>query len=818
MPDAAASAAFLEAVRPLAERARRRLEEAAREIAGSGSVPFDPAEAVSLLWPAVEGRLLTMLARTLVLELHVARAEGRLEGATPEERFQSFARALRDPGFILGLWWEYPVLARQIAAALDRWVATGREFLSHLAADGPALREALSPERDPGRLVALAGSGDARRGGRAVLIATFASGLKVVYKPRPLAADVHFQELLAWLNERSGQPPFRTLRVLDRGDHGWVEFVVAGPCASEEEVRRFHLRLGGLLAVFYALEATDFHFENLIAAGEQPVAVDLECLFHPRTRGAAIEQPDMALVSAFLSRSVVRVGLLPFRIEAGEDAHSIDISGLAAVEGEMTPNPILQWEKPGTDEMVAVRRRLPLPGGSNRPRLIDREVDTLDYAASFAEGFTAMYRTLVRHREELSARLGRFADDPVRAVLRATRGYHLLWFESFHPDMLRDALDRDLFLDRLWLGVDEHPHLIPPLPFERRDLEAGDIPAFGSRPGSADLGSASGERVPDYFEEPALAAVRRKLAGLGEDDLRRQTWLVRSSLATLVLRREVVPWPRYTPEEPPGEVSLAELRPRLLAQGRAVGERLAGLALRGDAGATWMGVEFHHQRWSLVPLGEDLYMGTPGLALFWLTWARPWAKTGSLSWPGTPCVRCGAGWHPRRRPSPIPAPSRAGAASSTSSPGSRPCGTTGTSWPRRRRWSNAYRPSSRRTRTSTSSRVRRAPSAAFSPSGGPADRGGLWKSRRSAASTSWPAPSRWAAASAGGRGSRPSSRRPASRTARRGSAGRSGSSEAPPATRGSATPLSAPCSTSTAATTRHGTTGWTPGTPKGAGS
>jgi type 2 lantibiotic biosynthesis protein LanM len=619
-PETEAPRAFLEAIRPLAERARQRLAEAAREIAASGDAPFDPAQAVPLLWPAVEGTLLAMLARTLVLELHVARVKSRLSGETPEERFQSFARSLQDPAFSLGLLREYPVLARQAVTTLDHWAEAGREFLAHLQADAPALRATFSPEGALGKLASLEGGGDVHRGGRAVLIANFSSRLKLVYKPRPLATDVHFQELLGWIDARSGLPPLRTLRVLDRGDHGWVEFVEAGPCSSEEEVRRFHLRLGGLLALFYALEATDFHFENLIAAGEHPVPVDLECLFHPRARPAGGVQPDLALVGSVLGRSVVRTGLLPFRMEAGEDADVVDISGLAAVEGEMTPGTVLQWDKPGTDEMVAVRRRMPMTGGSNRPRLAhdqgNREVDTLEHAGSLVEGFTAMYRFLARHREELSGRLDRFADDPVRAVLRATRGYHLLWFESFHPDMLRDALDRDAFLDRLWVGLDEHQHLIPALSFERHDLEEGDIPAFDSRPGSADLWSSRGERIPAYFEEPALTAVRRKLARLGEDDLKLQTWLVRSSVSTLVLKREVVPWPSYEPEEPPEEVSLEDLRARLLDRAHAAGERLADLALRRDGRATWMGVEFHQQRWSLVPLGEDLYMGTPGIALF----------------------------------------------------------------------------------------------------------------------------------------------------------------------------------------------------------
>src|SRR5260370_23607524 len=98
---------------------------------------------------------------------------------------------------------EYPVLARQMVERSETWVDFSLEFLAHLCADWPEIRRAFSPERDPGVLTGLSGGwGDRHRSGREVLIATFASGLRVVYKPRALAADLHFQELLAWLNAR----------------------------------------------------------------------------------------------------------------------------------------------------------------------------------------------------------------------------------------------------------------------------------------------------------------------------------------------------------------------------------------------------------------------------------------------------------------------------------------------------------------------------------------------------------------------------------------------------------------------------------------
>ena len=55
-----------------------------------------------------------------------------------------------------------------------------------------------------------------------------------------------------------------------------------GSCASEEEIRRYYRRTGHLLCLVYALNGSDFHYENLIADGEHPVPIDLETICHHR--------------------------------------------------------------------------------------------------------------------------------------------------------------------------------------------------------------------------------------------------------------------------------------------------------------------------------------------------------------------------------------------------------------------------------------------------------------------------------------------------------------------------------------------------------
>ncbi len=66
----------------------------------SSDPPFDPQTVESLLFAPLAGKLVRTLNRTMVLELHVARLQGLLEGDTPEERFQASCGAcgsLRSP-------------------------------------------------------------------------------------------------------------------------------------------------------------------------------------------------------------------------------------------------------------------------------------------------------------------------------------------------------------------------------------------------------------------------------------------------------------------------------------------------------------------------------------------------------------------------------------------------------------------------------------------------------------------------------------------------------------------------------------------------
>ena len=600
----------------LTERGASRLREGIELLARRHRVvPFDPETVGELFTAYLPQHLFKITNRTFVLELNVARLQGLLEGETPEERFRSFGSRLAQRDVMLSLLLEYPVLARQLVIAIDQWVDFSLQFLGDLCADWQSIRDAFSPDVDPGKLSAISpGAGDTHRDGRSVVIASFSSGARVVYKPHSLGVDVHFGELLKWINDRGDRPLFRPLSVLDCGSHGWVDFVAVKPCGDSAEIARFYERQGGYLALLYVLEATDFHLENLIAAGEHPVLVDLEALFHPRV-GEDSRKRGISAANV-MAHSVLRVGLLPQRIWFNAESDGIELSGLGGAAGQLTPHEVPIFEAGGTDEMRIVRKRVPLPGGQNRPTLNGSEVDPQNYIEAIVAGFTSIYRLLQKHRIEMlgaGGPISQFGDDEVRVVLRPTRNYGLILLDSYHPDLLRNALERDRILDSLWADVRQRPKLSKVIPAEQADLLRGDIPFFSTRPSSRDLWTSTNDRIPDFFDQTSIAIVERRLRDLSDADLFRQTWFIRASISTLATERRDEPPKGYLAVEPKDNVEPRDF----IEAARAVGDRLELLAIRDHGSVSWIGLTLVNERaWSLTPLAEDFYGGTLGIAFF----------------------------------------------------------------------------------------------------------------------------------------------------------------------------------------------------------
>ncbi|HQZ85886.1 MAG TPA: type 2 lanthipeptide synthetase LanM, partial [Actinomycetota bacterium] len=377
-------------------------------------------------------------------------------GEQPRTRYAEFCRAQAE-GALTEVFTRFPVLGSVLAKVVGQWTQSVSELLVRLDRDRVALAARFQiPATTP--LTAVQGAvGDTHNDGRSVCILSFGES-RLVYKPRNVALEDLYERLVKALSRLTPQQPLRAANALTRSepggrDYGYVEYVTARPCATEQELQGFYRNAGRTLALLHSLAATDCHQENLIAVGSQLVLVDAETLFDmaapPAARLSAAVELD---VPGADPASVLRVGMLPTWLWLEGRQTALDISALGAAPGDVDVHGVGSrgWRHVNSDAMV--------PGGGDTravhpqslPTPIGIEGPLSTYLDTLVAGFEQTYRLLatelaprLRALREQSARLRR------RTVIRPTYVYASLLAASVEPAALTSCAARGLVLERL---------------------------------------------------------------------------------------------------------------------------------------------------------------------------------------------------------------------------------------------------------------------------------------------------------------------------------------------------------------------------------
>lgn len=577
-----------------------------------------------LFEPHLELRLFQCLLPSLLHELRAQRVAGTLSGDTPEARFISFCTSLTLKAVRAAFYARYPVVGRQAATLSADAAASATELSERLGHDWTELAAAGLVRSSDAEIDHLNFAGDAHAGGRAVVVITFTSGSKLIYKPRAVQIEARFQSLLTQIN-RAQALQFRTIRVIDKEAYGWCEFVDGEPLKDMAAARRFYERQGGLLALLHLLAAVDFHAENIIAGGEHPVLVDLETLFtSPFRQVAASDENQAAQYSFYLpftTDSLARIGVLPARRMARGNAPGVDVSGLTGRSGQTLPIKAIGLRDVGTDDMHIALQRVETFFDANRPSLDGEPLVAHDFVDELAAGFRSTYQTVLRCREDWlkdSGALAAFKNVRARILLRPTMQYSTLLASMTQPQCVTDGREFDFRLDRFLASGPAWEGAATVALAERADLWRRDIPAFSTRVGSRDLISTAGEVVRDFLDSDGLTLVQCRV---GAADPRRAdvgAWYVKQAVEcaqaneSLAAAQMIDPvrFPRRRTAQP------ACLVEGLQAEAVALAERIAHLRLEEGGSVLWTAVRDTDEATHLELMQYELYGGLSGIALF----------------------------------------------------------------------------------------------------------------------------------------------------------------------------------------------------------
>ncbi len=595
-------------------------------LAAADRAVFAPA-ALDALVDDLGEQLSHLAAPALYLGLATRRKQ---PGAPTERRFyDALAAELRAGG-----WWtfftEYPVLARRLAQTIELWEHNTAALAAAFRSDRVALAQTFGG-RVPERIVGLRPSlSDRHDGGQTVVAVELDNGRALFYKPRDLGIEQAWFELLAELDGDEAM----CLRVLARPGHGWVEAANWAPCRDGAEVERFYHRAGRLLALLYALEASDCFYENVIACGSHPLLIDVETLMHPALRRTAELSPAEDLADRVVFHSVLRAGLLP-AWEAGPDGRMVDISGLGARSGQVTPYLRRRWHDLDSDALGLDHEPILVESTAHLPHLDGVAAHAVDHTGSVLAGFRAMYTTLCARRPQLLGEDGylaqRFGAQEIRVVFHATRIYGLLLKRLGAPRHFRQGVLRSIetdLLSRFYFAAAfagrEQPWWRPVLAAELQALEQLDVPRFPVRANRRELCWADGSTTADAFAETAIERVSRKLAALSPEDLELQTEMIRASLSipALAVHRE------HGADGDAAELDAGAPDPNprdFVAEALSIAAVLEQHAIVApDGAATWIAPQQlpGGSHYGLRPLRLDLYNGSAGVALFFAALER----------------------------------------------------------------------------------------------------------------------------------------------------------------------------------------------------
>ena len=546
---------------------------------------------------------------------------GRLQESGSNQQYLNFVKDLKT-GKLLSFLQKYSVLARLVAMTMDLWVEEKAEFLQRLASDLPIIQQTFQQDTDEIVDIKLNLS-DLHNRGRSVIALTFASGLKLVYKPRSLGLESAYFQLLDWCNRQEVLLPFKIVKVIDCKTYGWMEYVEHLPCADAAAAQRYYQRAGMVLCLLYMLQATDFHQENLIASGEHPVLIDLETILQPVACeiDPKIEEVGGARYQASQQffDSVLRSGLLP-RWEFGPGGKAEDISGLGGV-GEEIYIRKQKWQNINTDSMALKYESEILPAEANTLFLNGVTLSPNDYVDEIVDGFRQMYQFLSERQEVLLATdspLAVFADQKVRFLFRNTQIYGDVLNKALNPKYLQHGVDHSIQLDvlsRALLAADNKPPVWSLLALELHALEQMDIPYFVADSSSKAL-TITPVVIEGYFKEPSYERMISRLRQLNDADLAQQISIIRGSFCSRIARSMT----NITPNSPGLDLdAIATLTPaQLVQEAIEIGKQMRQRAIYAADSVTWIGMGYlpQDQRLQLQPLGYGLYDGVCGVAVF----------------------------------------------------------------------------------------------------------------------------------------------------------------------------------------------------------
>ena len=455
--------------------------------------------------------------RTLIYQMHECKQNGELKGNTSSLEYEDFnANNLTDIQYVKEMFERFPVLYKTIMDAIDNAVTYYTEIIKNYKHDYESLRNKFYVNDANVKLVRIAaGMGDGHNHNRQVVRVTLENGVILLYKPHDMKADIAYNQLLQWMEQKSGITQ-KNVPIVVGANYGWCGCVNSKSCRTAQQMEAYYVRFGVHLFLTWILGTRDLHSENVIASGEYPVIVDLEVLL------SAMDHQENSIKDAMLNElasSVLFSGLLPY-YHWNNGGEGIDNSAINGNEGQRYPFriPVIVDDK--TSHMRVEYEQPISHSVDNLATLNGQFMSPAKYEEKIISGFMSAAQVVLDNKAEFMERIVVLKDVDIRSLIIDTQKYSMLLNSSYHPELLKDVGAREMFLNAIWGGrKDEDANIVKA---EIKSMLRGDIPLFYCKADATELYSDEEIIQLDFFSRSAYQMLIERIQKLNKAEIEKQ--------------------------------------------------------------------------------------------------------------------------------------------------------------------------------------------------------------------------------------------------------------------------------------------------------
>jgi type 2 lantibiotic biosynthesis protein LanM len=378
---------------------------------------------------------------------------------------------------------------------------------------------------------------DIHNKGETAILVSLKDNLKLIYKPRSVINEYNFNEFMKYLNERVSTPITKSLKIINKKEYGWVEFISWKPNNSIQIIKKFYFNMGRHMAIFYLLNVTDMHYENMIAHKEFPVFIDYETIF----TACVLKKIDS--VNKFFLQSILSMCFIRSNNDFYNNQNELACLHTNPLEKDNSFLKIIKSKKVNNDSKYKhlVQKIL---NAYHLPFYLEN-IDSHfhKYYQEVILGFLEMYNFFLKmtKKERISLINKFFSGSISRLIIRATNDYSFMRDDPFHYLYVSDPLLYSSHFENIWK---RETIIKMPREIVRKEIEElmkYNIPYFTFYWKGKYVKHNKKIIVKKYFYETVYSLVKQKLNKMSFSNMCSQINIFYSQLFTVVSNKNIYP-------------------------------------------------------------------------------------------------------------------------------------------------------------------------------------------------------------------------------------------------------------------------------------